>query len=84
MARDHGSEQRNVTDVTMHEGQTCVIFYAAEIGEVACVAELIEDGDPDWLASWIPARQQRADVMRPNESGSAGYQDLHELICTLL
>src|ERR1019366_2173160 len=84
MAGDDGLQQRRVADVTADEVQPGTARDGFEVRHGARVGELVQDGHAGILEAAIAARQHRADVVRADESGAAGYQDLHELICTLL
>jgi hypothetical protein len=77
-------EQRGVADVTLDEAQPRVAGDRIQVGQVAGVGELVQDRDPGLLVARITAGEHGPDVMGADEPGPAGYQDPHELICTLL
>ena len=56
-----------------------------EVGAVTGVGQLVEHRDLDVArVRWGP-QEQRTDVVRADEAGTAGHEDsCHELICTLL
>ena len=70
--RDRG----RVGDVAAHEGEAGgrlgIDLDVGEVGPVACVGQLVEDGDPGPVA---PA-QDVADEAAPDEPGAAGDQEV--------
>jgi hypothetical protein len=82
VARQQLRQQLGVADVAAGEAEAP--RHRLEVGQVAGVGELVEDGDLGVLVAGVAAGQQRAHVVRADEPGRAGDQDPHELICTLL
>src|SRR5262249_4125133 len=81
---EHFGELLRIADVTLYERVPGAGGDRGEVREVARVRELIVDGDLGVLVAGVTAGQQRADVVRADEARTAGNQDPHELICTLL
>ena len=80
----HRPDQCGVADVSADEREPRVARNHPQVGQVAGVGKPVEHGHPGVGELGIPTRDQGTDVMRADEPGSPGYQDSHELICTLL
>ncbi len=84
MAGHDRAEQRLVADVTVHEAQPRMLRDRVQVGQVARVGQLVQDGDVSLLEARVAAGEHGPDIVRADEPGAAGNQDPHELICTLL
>ena len=80
VARKDGSEQRGIADVALYEMELRAAGYWLQVGQVPGVGQLVQHGDAGILEAWVTASQERAYVVRADETCSAGYQDPHELI----
>ena len=80
----YGPEQRGVADVALDELEPRAAGDGLEVSQVSRVGQLVQYGDAGLAEARVAAGQERAYVVRADEACSAGYQDPHELICTLL
>jgi hypothetical protein len=78
------ADEVGVADVALHEREARVLADLVEVGGVAGVRELVEDGDRDVLRAVLA--EDGAHVVGADEAGAAGHEDLggHLEICTLL
>ena len=66
-----------VGDVSLDEGVARVVSDGREVGRVAGVRQLVEDGDLDVVPAGVAAAEQGPDVVRTDEPGAAGDEDSH-------
>src|SRR6185437_16476479 len=52
--------------------------------QIPRIGQLVQHSHAGITKTWIAAGQQRTYIMRADEASATGYQNPHELICTLL
>jgi hypothetical protein len=71
-------EGGRVADVAAHEAVARAVRDGGEVGQVAGVGQLVEDGDLGVLVPRVGTAEQAADVVGADETGTAGDEQAHQ------